>query len=125
MRVLSEEEEASYLPKLNTLWKKHENFPLLAFTNGYLQILFSVSEEDDKQIWIHVSVSRSNGTVPDYRDMKYVKDCFFGNNRYAYQVFPTQEDHYTLPFIEVLHLWGRADGHPVLPDFLRARGGKI
>lgn len=53
--------------------------------------------------WHHVSVSRYDGQVPEWRQLVYVKEQFITKARYAYQVFPPAE-HY-VNRAQVLHLW--------------------
>ena len=66
-------------------------------------------------LWIHASISRID-EMPTYEDLKLMhKACF--NNGFAYQVFVPEKDHVNF-HAYVLHLWGRLDGTPVLPDFL-------
>lgn len=67
--------------------------------------------------WIHASISGAMGTMPTYADLKLLHRAVFEEG-HAYQVFVPTAEHINLRE-NVLHLWGRADGKPVLPDFGR------
>lgn len=89
-----------------------------------LLVLVSAERESDGRLWLHVSVSKRNpsGTtreLPDWDDMRKVKDLFVGRARYAYMVLPPSEKHVNLG--EVHHLWCCLDG-PALPDFTHGTG---
>ena len=69
--------------------------------------------------WIHASMSYRNW-MPTYQDLQRLHAAAYAD-RPAYQVFVPPGEHYNLhPFC--LHLWGRADGTAVLPDFAFAGG---
>jgi hypothetical protein len=65
--------------------------------------------------WIHASIAWTNHT-PVYQDLALLKAAVFGDRREAYQVFPSANRHVNI-HEHALHLWGRADGARVLPDF--------
>lgn len=67
--------------------------------------------------WVHASISRPTQT-PSYEDLKALHYAVFGPDRWAYQVFAPAEQHVNI-HVHALHLWGRADGARVLPDFGR------
>lgn len=93
-----------------------------------LRVMLSISRELDNHDWIHLSISRLN-RLPTYEDLRDLKALFIGDDKYAYQVFPTKKDYFSSPSQlidrQVLHLWARVDGKPVLPDFLKHRGGNL
>lgn len=73
--------------------------------------------EADLTEWLHASMSRHQ-RVPTYDELMLLKQAVWGPNGEAYQVHPRDEAHVNIhPY--TLHLWGRADGRPVLPDFGR------
>lgn len=90
-----------------------------------LMVLRSATERDGNS-WLHVSLSRFNGTLPAWDEIKFVKDSFLASYE-AYIVMPPPEHYIDAPpkeFIpagmrtkEVLHLWARMDGKAALPDF--------
>lgn len=73
-------------------------------------------EGDD---WVHASVAHAD-TMPTYTDLKALHAAVFGNG-WAYQVFAAPSDHVNIHEY-ALHLWGRLDGKPVLPDFTEGLG---
>ena len=67
----------------------------------------------DRTEWLHASISRPE--MPTYEDMTLLHRAVFGKG-YAYQVFAPPSDHVNI-HATALHLWGRLDGKPVLPEF--------
>jgi hypothetical protein len=67
--------------------------------------------------WIHASLAWTD-RMPDYDELCMLKDAVFGPGRYAYQVFPPVSQHVNI-HEHALHLWGRADGGAMLPEFGR------
>lgn len=66
--------------------------------------------------WCHASVTVP-GRLPSYHDLCALHDALWPHG-FAYQVFAPPEKHVNL-HTGCLHLWGRADGANVLPDFGR------
>lgn len=64
--------------------------------------------------WLHASIAYS--TTPTYDDLALLHRAVFGRKRYAYQVFAPESDHIDI-HENALHLWGRADGAIITPDF--------
>lgn len=85
-----------------------------------LRVIVSATIEQDKQRWLHVSVSHRGGRLPQWREMCAVKNAFIGTDRTAYQVHPPADKHVSI-HDKVLHLFCCLDG-PVTPDF--TRGGE-
>ena len=96
-----------------------------AYRRASLQVIASAAQESDGYEWIHVSATQRFGknkfALPSWDDLKEIKNAFIGEQRYAYIVFPDSQ-HYVNIHPHVLHLWARADGANVLPDF--TRGGE-
>jgi hypothetical protein len=72
--------------------------------------------------WIHASISYDTENqpftrYPSYADLKRLHHAVFGDG-HAYQVFVTSDEHINIT-ANVLHLWGRLDGTPTLPNFGR------
>lgn len=68
--------------------------------------------------WIHASISRVD-RMPDYDDLARLHRSVWGEAGWAYQFFVPKSEH--INFTEhALHLWGRRDGKPVLPNFGKA-----
>lgn len=77
-------------------------------------VIVSQCEVDGAQ-WIHASLAWAD-RMPTYDDLVTLKAGVFGDQREAYQVFPPKARHVNI-HAHALHLWGRADGGRVLPDF--------
>jgi hypothetical protein len=88
--------------------------------DGWLRVLVSAAMFDDGVEYFHVSCSRRE-RMPSYSDLCYIRDRFVGD-RYAYQVFPPKSAHVNI-HPNCLHLWGRLDGAPSMPEF--GAGGTI
>lgn len=65
--------------------------------------------------WIHASISRTSG-LPTYDDLVMLHRAVWGSTGHAYQAFVPPTRHVNI-HARALHLWGRADGANVLPDF--------
>jgi hypothetical protein len=87
-----------------------EGFLFSSRTKGQIIVTPMHLEED----WIHASISRVN-EMPTYDDLKLMHLAVFGDG-FSYQVFAPTELHVNL-HAYALHLWGRADGKPAMPDF--------
>jgi hypothetical protein len=69
--------------------------------------------------WVHASIAW-HSTMPTYADLKALHAAVFGTG-WAYQVFAPPSDHVNIHEF-ALHLFGRLDGLPVLPDFTEGTG---
>lgn len=65
--------------------------------------------------WLHASIVRAD-RMPDYHDLTFLHRAVFAGGGYAYQVFAPPSQHVNI-HDQCLHLWGRLDGQPVLPEF--------
>jgi hypothetical protein len=75
-----------------------------------------VSQDDwDGDQWVHASIAWTS-RMPTYEDLATLKAAVFGPGREAYQVFPPESRHVNI-HAHALHLYGRADGARVLPNF--------
>lgn len=82
--------------------------------DGGLRIILTTWDYGTEHEWIHASCSRT-GEMPSYDDLKLMHAAVFGDG-YAYQVFTPSEHHVSIHEF-ALHLFGRLDGEPSLPDF--------
>jgi hypothetical protein len=82
-------------------------------------IIVSVASFDDIE-WIHASIACTDH-MPSYDELALLHKAVFGE-RFAYQVFAPSAQHVNIHQY-ALHLWGRLDGNPVLPEF--GLGGTI
>lgn len=82
-----------------------------------LRVIESVLRYDDGRYWHHVSVSRAS-RLPDWGDVKSVREIFIGLDVEAYMVLPP-ETRWVNDHPHVLHLWRCLDELEgcVLPDF--------
>lgn len=105
------------------------------FKRGSLQVGYTVQRYGGSDIWVHASVCGRRGQstgphdlrhsstyyLPTFEDLKRVKNDFIGEDRWAYQVFPSAKDYVNHnPY--VLHLYALMDGKPALPDFTMGIG---
>jgi hypothetical protein len=77
-------------------------------------VIVSQADHDGAE-WIHASIAFTR-EMPSYEDLAALKEATFGPDRWAYQVFAVASEHVSIHNF-ALHLWGRADGKPALPDF--------
>lgn len=90
--------------------------------NGYgteRRIIISLDTGDawhDGGRWVHASISyRDRNIMPDYDDLQMLHRTIWPDG-HAYQVFVPPSEHVNIR-ANALHLWGRADGARVLPNF--------
>jgi hypothetical protein len=74
-----------------------------------------VPNGQDLTEWIHASLAWHDRT-PSYDELMLLKRAVWGDVGEAYQVHPGKGRHVNI-HSHALHLWGRADGRRVLPDF--------
>lgn len=90
------------------------------FRRGSIQVIFSVLRYEDGRTWIHVSACGRTGEsswfLPSFEKLKRVKHDFIGEDKWAYQVFPSAKN-YVNQHPYVLHLYALMDGSSALPDF--------
>jgi hypothetical protein len=79
-----------------------------------LVVLLSCTRYRDERRWLHASVSHEN-RLPNWEDLREVKDVFIGRDKRALQVLPAAEEYVNI-HPRVLHLWHCVDGDG-LPDF--------
>jgi hypothetical protein len=63
---------------------------------------------------IHASMAHPDRD-PTYEELAWLHDVVFGNG-WAYQCFAPPTLHVNI-HTHALHLWGRTDGEPMLPNF--------
>lgn len=83
--------------------------------------VFISAAEFDGATWVHASIAHHDETMPTYEELVLLHRAVFAGG-YAYQVFAPPSSHVNIHEY-ALHLWGRADGAPVLPEF--GAGGSI
>src|SRR5262245_21524487 len=65
--------------------------------------------------WLHASIARPDH-MPTYDDLVLLHQAVWRGHGWAYQVFAPTADHVNIHRY-ALHLWGRLDGKPILPNF--------
>lgn len=87
------------------------------FTGHTRNIIVTLDFESEPGTdWVHASIAyRDTSLMPAYADLATLHYAVFGNG-HSYQVFVPGAQHINIRR-NVLHLWGRLDGKPVLPDF--------
>lgn len=86
--------------------------------DGTSSVLVTCAEHGGDE-WVHASIARPD-RMPTYADLKALHAAVFGNG-WAYQVFAPPSDHVNI-HEHALHLFGRLDGKPALPDFTEGTG---
>lgn len=89
--------------------------------NGTSTVLRSVAEQADGKLWMHLSMSRRDGKVPTWDQLRELKEMWAGDVE-GYVVFPPKARYVNL-HPGVLHLWVCVDEpNGVLPDFSQGIG---
>jgi hypothetical protein len=83
-------------------------------------VIITAADYGDGIVWVHASMA---GDPPSYDDLVLLHRAVFGDG-YAYQVFAPRDKHVNI-HSTALHLWGRLDGKPVLPEFGVLGNGSI
>lgn len=81
-------------------------------------VIVSVAEHDGHE-WVHASIAYTH-RMPTYDDLKLLHRAVFGNG-WAYQPFAPPSEHINIHNY-ALHLFGRVDHQPALPDFTEGTG---
>jgi hypothetical protein len=91
------------------------------FTNfdGKGSIIVTCAPHADGEDWVHASIAWTD-RMPTYADLKLLHRAVFDGG-WAYQVFAPESDHVNIHQY-ALHLFGRLDGKPALPDFTYGSG---
>lgn len=80
------------------------------------RVIITDGPHDDPEVdWRHASMSRPLRN-PDYDDLVLLKAAAWGDDGYAYQVFPARSEHVNI-HEHALHLWGTPTGERLLPAF--------
>lgn len=86
---------------------------------GESSVIVTCCDQDDGNEWVHASIAHRD-RVPSYADLKLLHAAVFDGG-WAYQVFAPPSDHVNI-HENALHLFGRLDGKPSLPDFTHGTG---
>lgn len=81
-----------------------------------LGLVHSVARELDGQVWEHISVSRRDGDLPTWEQMRDVFHEVAGPDALGIIVVPPKSEH--VDIAEVAHVWHCLTRRPI-PDFTR------
>jgi hypothetical protein len=84
-----------------------------------LGLIHSIAIEQDNQPWEHISLSRSDGELPSWEQVRDVFHEVCGPEALGIIVVPPKSEHVDLA--EVAHVWRCLTKRPI-PDF--TRGGR-
>jgi hypothetical protein len=84
-----------------------------------LGLIHSIAQEHDGEIWEHVSVSRRDGAMPSWAQVRDVFREVCGDHALGIIVVPPKSEH--VDIAEVAHVWRCLTRRP-LPDFTRGHG---
>lgn len=87
---------------------------------GGSSVIVTCADQDDGREWVHASIAHRE-RMPGYLELVDLHRAAFGTG-WAYQVFAPPSEHVNIHEY-ALHLWGRLDGRPALPEF--GLGGSI
>jgi hypothetical protein len=104
--------------RLNVAWGRWQWEPfgpdgIVGLRPGH-SVIVTRAEHDGAE-WIHASLAHET-RVPSYGQLVALHHAVWGDEGFAYQVFASSARHVSI-HPNALHLWGRADGANVLPDF--------
>jgi hypothetical protein len=83
-------------------------------------VIVTCADGEDGVEWVHASIAYAD-QMPSYEDLVLLHRAVWKGKGWAYQVFTPDSDHVNI-HEHALHIWGRLDGSPVLPDFTRGSG---
>jgi hypothetical protein len=84
-----------------------------------LALIHSIALERDGELWEHVSVSRSDDTMPTWEQLRDAFHDICGPEALGIVVIPPASEHVNLA--EVAHAWRCLTARPI-PDFTRGLG---
>lgn len=87
---------------------------LMRTDDGEWRSMFITCAAHEGVEWVHASLAASEH-VPSYEEMCWMHKAIFGDG-YAYQQFVPRTSHVNIHEF-ALHLWGRLDKSPAMPDF--------
>lgn len=84
-----------------------------------LGLIHSIALEQDGELWEHISISRSDGAMPSWEQLRDTFHEVAGPEALGVVVVPPKSEHVDLA--EVAHIWRCLTRRP-LPDFTRGSG---
>lgn len=83
-------------------------------------IVITCAPEDDGNEWVHASIAYTH-RLPTYDELKDLHAAVWAGRGWAYLVFAPPDEHINI-HDHALHLFGRLDRKPALPDFTHGTG---
>jgi hypothetical protein len=84
-----------------------------------LGLVHSIAVEDDGELWEHISISRRDGKMPSWEQLRDIFREIAGNEALGIVVIPPKTEH--VDIAEVAHVWRCLTRRP-LPDFTKGSG---
>lgn len=82
-----------------------------------LYVIEDICTKEDGRRWLHVSISKHNGKMPNWDDIQTMRVLFVGEHRECYMIFPPKERYVNI-HVACLHLWCCLDAEKgALPQF--------
>jgi len=83
-----------------------------------LGLIHSVATEQDGELWEHISLSRTDGNMPTWEQVRDVFREVCGSDALGIIVVPPKSEHVNIA--EVAHVWRCLSRRPI-PDFTHGR----
>lgn len=87
----------------------------LEFLNRRVVVTLGPTGPVPDDIWLHASISLQE-RMPTYEDLVMLHKAVWQDDGWSYQAFAPKSAHVNIHEF-TLHLWGRPDGRPELPNF--------
>jgi hypothetical protein len=84
-----------------------------------LGLIHSIGVEQDGELWEHISISRADGILPSWEQVRDTFHEVAGPEALGIIVVPPKSEHVNLA--EVAHVWRCLSKRPI-PDFTRGSG---
>jgi hypothetical protein len=85
-----------------------------------LGLIHSISVEQDHELWEHISLSRADGELPSWAQVRDVFHEVAGDEALGIIVVPPKSEH--VDIAEVAHVWRCLSRRRPIPDF--TQGGR-
>ena len=85
-----------------------------------LALIHSVAVEQDGQVWEHVSLSRADGLMPTWEQLRDTFREVCGDDALGIVVIPPKSEHVNIA--EVAHAWRCLSQRRPVPDFTQGSG---
>jgi hypothetical protein len=86
---------------------------VIASTTDSGSVIVTQADHDGVE-FLHASIAWADRD-PSYAELAGLHRAVFGRRRWSYQMFAPESDHVNI-HAHALHLWGRVDGKPWMPN---------